>query len=530
MDAESTEPNAHRARRSFGWRFGALLSIAMVGAIVILGAKSDGRMGPIQLRAVELPQHILSFNPANNGDGAASGRVPLAPKIQTVPLGTEDDCNKRLAPDEDAQEYCSDMFLTLHDLEQYWTEQFPKLATKNQTYAAPLRFVVGLSPVPGADCLHNTPNAALNYCGDPAHYAYSGKNNEVYLAESAMLQYHKEGDFAASIVVAHEWGHHIQDLLGPLQQQGPNSYTIHFELQADCYAGAWANYEDKKLAELEKGDVDEASNILYSAGDSRQGSWNDENAHGFSEQRVLSFRTGYELGDPKLCAMWTTYDGDKQPLLNLGKYALAIAPPDVVSEEDFGYSVASGDNIKTVVVPLSKLGPGSAQTQFGDIFKMVFGTSGRPIDVYTPQDLPNRGKLPQSEVDKATSYAQTYELNIDGKQLYGIFYVSMRSGGGDGVVLADFSPGAAGKADFKPLQSELRYLLLGLSVKNGGSFAFGALSSSASSSQTSSSSALVGGSPDDLDTSGTPDLTTPEGDQLDPNVVLHDRRSGGSGG
>jgi hypothetical protein len=111
----------------------------------------------------------------------------------------------------------------------------------------------------------------------------------------------------------------------------------------------------------------------------------------------------------------------------------------------------------------------------------------------------------------------TYELNIDGKQLHGIFYINMRRGGGDGVVLADFSPGAAGKADFKPLQSELRFLLLGLSVKNAGNFAFGNLSSAASSS----SSSLID-SADDVDTSGTPDLTTPEGDELDPNIVLHD--------
>jgi hypothetical protein len=125
------------------------------------------------------------------------------------------------------------------------------------------------------------------------------------------------------------------------------------------------------------------------------------------------------------------------------------------------------------------------------------------VDVYTPDDLPNRGHLPQSEVDKATSYAQTYELTVNGKQVHGILYVNLRNGGGNGLLLDVFAPGAAGKADWAPLQAELKYLLLGLSIKNGQDFGF---SRDVSSSDTQSNDANDphGSKPSDADTTAAP--------------------------
>jgi predicted metalloprotease len=450
------EPKHSREGRPFAWRLGALFGFVAVAALVALGVTRPAAT-----------DRTLSFNPAV--DPVTGQRIASAgPKIQTVPLGTEADCVKRVGAG--SEEFCSDMFLGIEDLDKYWKEQFPKLATKNQKYASPKSFVAGISPVPGVDCFNKPPQAALAYCGDPAHYAFG--NNQVYIAESTLVQYHKRGDFAAVIIMAHEWGHHIQNLLGGLQQVDEDTYTIRFELQADCFAGAYANYEDKALEQLEPGDVDEASTLIYSVGDPRDGSWNDEDAHGQAEQRVLAFRTGYVFGDPRVCNDWGLFVGTDQPLLNLGKYALAITPPDVVEKVDYGYIVRSGETISAIVAPMTKLGTTAADKQFPDIFKKYMGAGGRPLDAYKPEDLPHRGVLPQSEIDKATSFAQTYELTVNGKQVHGIVYLHVRNGGGSGVIIDVFSAGAAGKADWKPLQNELRYLLLGLSIKNGQNFGF----------------------------------------------------------
>jgi predicted metalloprotease len=122
-----------------------------------------------------------------------------------------------------------------------------------------------------------------------------------------------QGDFATAYITAHEYGHHVQNLLGlsrqvtELSQQQPsqaNELSIRLELQADCLAGAWgASVQDQ----LERGDLEEGLNAAAAVGDDRiqmatQGrtdpeSWN----HGSSEDRARWFRRGFDSGDPETC-------------------------------------------------------------------------------------------------------------------------------------------------------------------------------------------------------------------------------------
>ncbi len=120
------------------------------------------------------------------------------------------------------------------------------------------------------------------------------------------------GDFAQAYVIAHEVGHHIQNLLGTMdkvsamQQRmdkaGANQLSVRLELQADFYAGVWANYAQKKGL-LDAGDLEEALRAATAIGDDRlqkeaQGyAVPDSFTHGSSEQRVRWFRKGFESGD-----------------------------------------------------------------------------------------------------------------------------------------------------------------------------------------------------------------------------------------
>jgi uncharacterized protein len=123
------------------------------------------------------------------------------------------------------------------------------------------------------------------------------------------------GDFADAYVVAHEFGHHVQDLLGitgqvsQIEQSDPsiaNALSVRTELQADCLAGIWGHstYEQSRL---EPGDLDEAVNAAAAVGDDRlQGQATgtvdpDTFTHGTSEQRVAWFLAGFRSGDPAVC-------------------------------------------------------------------------------------------------------------------------------------------------------------------------------------------------------------------------------------
>jgi predicted metalloprotease len=120
------------------------------------------------------------------------------------------------------------------------------------------------------------------------------------------------GEFARAYVIAHEYGHHIQNILGVMDRRGgpsrgADSASVRTELQADCYAGVWAYHANQQFAILQNGDVEGALRAASSVGDDTLQKENqgiivpDSFTHGSSAQRVRWFQRGLESGRMEAC-------------------------------------------------------------------------------------------------------------------------------------------------------------------------------------------------------------------------------------
>jgi len=151
---------------------------------------------------------------------------------------------------------------------------------------------------------------------------YCPADQKVYLDlgffDELSRRHNAPGDFAQAYVLAHEIGHHIQNMQGTLDKiqnakQGwgnskkANALQVKVELQADCYAGVWANHAHKKFNILEHGDIEEALNAASSIGDDKLQKEAtgrvrpDAFTHGSSAQRMEWFRRGLATGDLRQC-------------------------------------------------------------------------------------------------------------------------------------------------------------------------------------------------------------------------------------
>jgi uncharacterized protein len=150
---------------------------------------------------------------------------------------------------------------------------------------------------------------------------YCGNDQKVYIDLAFFRELHDRfkapGDFAQAYVIAHEVGHHVQNLLGIMDkvqtrqrraaEREANVLSVRLELQADCLAGIWASFANRERKILEPGDVEEGLNAAAQIGDDTiqkraQGYVVPEGfTHGSAQQRVSWFRRGIQTGDLKQC-------------------------------------------------------------------------------------------------------------------------------------------------------------------------------------------------------------------------------------
>lgn len=235
------------------------------------------------------------------------GQDPLAVLSQMGGLGQTSSQVPAQAPSAAEAELADFVSVVLADTEDVWTELF---ARSGSQYPAPT-LVLYTDRVDAGACGLGQAAAGPFYC--PA-------NGDVYVDLSFVGELRRlgaPGDFAFAYVIAHEVGHHIQNITGlaadvraaqgrATKTQG-NQLQVRMELQADCYAGIWANHAHRARQILESGDVEEGLAAAASVGDDRMQraagrrvhpeSW----THGSSEQRAFWFRQGLQSGSVDSC-------------------------------------------------------------------------------------------------------------------------------------------------------------------------------------------------------------------------------------
>lgn len=191
--------------------------------------------------------------------------------------------------------------VVLADTENAWNTILPQQA--NQRYREP-KLVLFDGQVPSA-CGYASAAVGPFYCpGDEKLYL------DFSFFRELRNQFNAPGDFAQAYVVAHEVGHHVQNLLGTMDRVhragNSNEMSVRLELQADCYAGIFANYAQRK-GYLEAGDAEEALQAASAVGDDNiqrktQGYVvPDSFTHGSSRQRIEWFARGFKTGDMREC-------------------------------------------------------------------------------------------------------------------------------------------------------------------------------------------------------------------------------------
>ena len=204
------------------------------------------------------------------------------------------------APRDEASKFVA---VVLADTEDVWNDVFRKMG---RSYEEP-RLVL----------FTDQTESGCGFASGASGPFYCPEDRRVYID----LGFYRElrdrfgapGDFAQAYVIAHEVGHHVQNLLGisdkvqaargRVSEAEFNRLSVRLELQADFFAGVWAHYADRAKHVVEAGDIDEALRAATAIGDdtlqrrSRGRVVPESFTHGTSEQRVRWFRKGYETGD-----------------------------------------------------------------------------------------------------------------------------------------------------------------------------------------------------------------------------------------
>ncbi len=287
--------NVEDRRGQAGYRMGAasgggILSLLLRVLPMLLRSKMGRRLLGVVM-VVGVGAHFLGFNVL--GLLAGNGQ-------QVLRTTTEHGATYQGTPEE--EKLAEFVKMVLAETEQTWHVLFQKMGKEY--------------PEPKLVLFTGSVKSACGFARAAMGPFYCGLDNKVYIDlsfyEDLKRRHGAPGDFAQAYVIAHEVGHHIQNVLGiskkvrtmksQVNKTQANQLSVRQELQADCFAGVWAYYADKTQGLVEAGDIQEALTAAAAIGDDRLQKQArgyvtpDSFTHGSSEQRVRWFKKGFAKG------------------------------------------------------------------------------------------------------------------------------------------------------------------------------------------------------------------------------------------
>lgn len=265
---------------------------------------SGGSIGAGSVVIALVVSYFLGVNPLTVLDALSGSNPTQSAQVQQSPNNRSNSGNKN-SPNNSPEKVR--MKKVLASTEQVWTDI---LSQSGSNYQKPT--LIFFSGKTRTECGLGESATGPFYC--PA-------DSKIYIDLSFFDTLHKElgapGDFAQAYVLAHEVGHHIQNITGindrvdqlsaKMNEKQQNAISVRVELQADCYAGIWSKHANERNKILEQGDIEEAMNAAEKIGDdalqrAEQGEVvPDSFTHGTSAQRMRWYNIGFQSGKVQSC-------------------------------------------------------------------------------------------------------------------------------------------------------------------------------------------------------------------------------------
>lgn len=344
--------------------------------------------------------------------------------------------------------------LSIADIEAFWSDhwesEYPTVFYESPAKAC--LYDSAASELPDTTCTEYSPDP--RYWANNAFYCYGDRTISVDV-QYAMSELSSSGDFAVVGTYAHEWGHHLQNLLlGQLGAADHPTFSIEAELQADCFAGVYARGAGSSdTFPVSQEDLSEAAESFYLSGTDPVYGWFEPSFHGTRQERYESFLHGYEQGEARACDSYAKYMLPQSH--HTGPYSIGyLKGSSITTLASGGFEVVGEGDGDTRLQGNSydlerMIGNVTTEEAFLAVLKSwaPSTTAADGIALIPVSDLEDFSESTQSWGISGDTWGYTYTQELDSESVHGYVIVNITENGTAALLLDVFASGPPPTSD-----------------------------------------------------------------------------------